>query len=139
MPSYNNNNNGRANNHYIVLVPTVAPSSSRPAPAGNHQQLAHAVVAEAAKCEKDRIMAALICRAASQPSFLCAASGSKSSRANNGSHSSGPSVHPTSHIHHGMIAPLPTSDRMRRSNTTSLMLNHWVKADPKEVADSDLL
>ena len=80
-------------------------------------------------------MAAHICWAASQPNFLCATSGSKSSGANNGSHSSGPSVHPTSHIHHGTIAPLPTSDQMRRSNTTGPGCNHRVEADPKEVAD----
>ena len=80
-------------------------------------------------------MAAHIHRAASQPGFLHAASGSKSSGANNSSHSSGPSVHPTSHIRCGTITPLPTLDRMRRSNTTGLASNRRVKADPKEVAD----
>ena len=92
-------------------------------------------MAKATKRDQHQVMAAHIRRAASQPDFLCATSGSKSSGANNGSHSSGPSVRPTSHIHHGTIAPLPTSDQMRRSNTTGPGCNHRVEADPKEVAD----
>ena len=137
MPSYNNNNNnGCMNNCYVVLVPTIALTSSRPASAGNCQQLACAAAAKAAKCEKDRIMAARICQAASQPGFLCAASGSKSSGANNGSHSSGPSVCPMSHIRRSTITPLPSSDRMRRSKTG--LNSYGFKVNPKKLQISDL-
>ena len=131
----NNNNNGRSHNCYIVLVPAKSPAYPVPGHASHCQKLAQlAAAAEAACRDQDRIMAVHICRVASQPSFLHAASGSNSLRANNRSHSSRPMVHNTSHICHGVVAPLLSSDQMKRS-TSGPGWNRGVKADPKEVTD----
>ena len=84
---------------------------------------------------QDRITAANLRQAVSQPGFLHAASSSRSSRANDGSNSSRPVVCTSSHICHGPIAPLLSVDKMKRRNTTGPWSNCGVKADPKEVAD----
>ena len=62
-----NNNNRRHNNRYVVPVPAVAPATSKPAYAGNKQQLAHAATNEAERHEQDQRMAARIARAMRQP------------------------------------------------------------------------
>ena len=116
-------------------VPAKSPAYLVPGHASHCQKLAKlAATAEAANRDQDRIMAACICRAASQPRFLHAASSSNSSRANNGSHSSSLMVRNTSHIHRSVVAPLLSSDRMKRS-TSSPGWNRRVKTDPQEVAD----
>ena len=125
----NNNNNGCRNNCYIVPVPAVTPAPSRPAGAGNSHQLARVAADEAAKHEQDWRMAACIARAASQPGFICCAASnvvtgnksSSSSRAKNGSHSSRSSPCYTSHIHHGMVTPLPTADKTRRYQSMNVL------------------
>ena len=120
----NNNNGGHFHNHYVVPVPSSALASSRPADAGNSQQLARDAAAKAACHEQDRRMAAHINQAVLQSGFICrttsanVASGNKSSSssagAKNGSKSSGSSPHYTSHIRCGMVTPLPVVDKMRR-------------------------
>ena len=103
----NNNNNGRRNNCYIVPVPTVTPASSKPARAGNTQQLAHTAADEATCHEQDRRMAVRSANVAS-------GNKSSSSGAKNGSKSSRLPIHYTSHIRCGMVTPLPVVDKMRR-------------------------
>ena len=128
----NNNNNGCHNNHYIVPVPVVAPASSKPARTGNSKQLAHAAANEAAHHEQDRWMATRIAHAVLWPSFIrCATSGNKSSsssRAQNGSKSSGSPTCYTSHIRCGTITPLPMVDKMRRYSSMNFPVRQEITA-----------
>ena len=59
----NNNNGGRFHNHYVVPVPANSTTPSGPAHAGNSRQSARDAVAEAARNEQDRRMAARLNRA----------------------------------------------------------------------------